>query len=381
MRAPRFVVLALGLAGPALAQASFDDDPLAIAVVKRHAAHCGELHLAVAEKAAAMAEVVDAFLAAPGPETLAAARASWIDARRIYGELEALRFHGGPIDDFEPCLNAWPVDENYIDQVSGAIGPGIVQDAAQFPQLSAAVLLAANERGGETNISVGWHAVEFLLWGQDLDPHGPGQRCWRDFAAGAPVVTTRRRQYLQICTHLLRQQLAELAASWAPDGETFHRQFVARPGDAIRRMLTGTLILSGFELAGERLAVAYETKDQEQEHSCFSDTTCLDLVANQRGIVAVFDGGRGEGDVEATLLALLRRRDAALAEHLVRCLERTTAALAAIPAPFDRAFLGDDDAPGRRAIQAAIRALEQQAEAIAFAGRVLGFDLPLRPGQ
>jgi putative iron-regulated protein len=145
-------------------------------------------------------------------------------------------------------------------------------------------------------------------------------------------------------------------------------------------MLTGAITLTSFELAGERLAVAYETRDQEQEHSCFSDTTCDDLVANQRGIDAIFRGGLGE-PTSHDLLGLVRGKDPAVAELLAARLDATMAALRAIPAPFDQAFLGPDDGPGRTAIRRAITALEEQAEAIAIAGGVLGYDLPLRRGN
>ncbi|MCB0972441.1 MAG: hypothetical protein KDA97_13125, partial [Acidimicrobiales bacterium] len=42
--------------------------------------------------------------------------------------------------------------------------------------------------------------------------------------------------------------------------------------------------LSAGELAGERIAVAYETQDQEDEHSCFSDNTMADVIGNAAGI-------------------------------------------------------------------------------------------------
>jgi putative iron-regulated protein len=353
-------------------------DPLLAMVVGRHAAWCESQHALAAERAGALQQAIAALLQSPDEAKLRLARAAWVEARAAYGPLEALRFHGGPIDAVEPLLNAWPVDEAYIDQVAGRPTAGIVHDTATFQVLSAPALLHANERGGETNISVGWHAIEFLLWGQDLDPNGPGQRPASDFADGAPAAE-RRRSYLRIVTDLQVRHLRELAAAWAP-GAAFRRQLAAEPRDGLRRMLTGAMILTAFELAGERLAVAYETQDQEQEHSCFSDTTCADLVHNQRGIVAVLAGADATA-ADASVLALLRRADPGITDHLAACLAATTAALAAIPAPFDRAVLGADDLPGRVAVRAAIEALERQAEAIAIAGRCLGFDLPVRPGD
>ncbi|MFO1030375.1 MAG: imelysin family protein [Planctomycetota bacterium] len=353
---------------------------LPVSVVARHAEHCCQLYAACERGGEALLAAVEAFLLAPDEAHLQAARDAWCKARLVYGETEALRFQGGPIEPLEPLLNAWPVDEAYIDHVVGRPDAGIVHDLARFPVLDAGLLEVANERGSEANVSVGWHAIEFLLWGQDLDAHGPGRRPASDFASSGGVPAERRRLYLRLVTQRLVEHLRTLHRAWLPDAP-WRRAFVADPDRAVLAMLTGAAILSAFELCGERLAVAYETQDQEQEHSCFSDTTWHDLQANQRGITAVLAGGPGTPTDAPTLLRLLQQRDAAAAEHLAATLAKTTAALAAIPAPFDQAFLGADDAPGRRAIHAAMRALEEQAEAIAIAGKLFGHDLPMRPGH
>lgn len=390
LSARRSTAIALLLAAPLPSQGAA---PVTAAdVVACHAGWCHDVHARAALAAERMQAAIRTLLQAPDAASLRAARQAWIAARAVYCQLEALRFHGGPIDAVEPLLNAWPVDEAYIEQIAGQPTGGIVHDAQRYPVLSGPLLLHLNERGGETNVSVGWHAIEFLLWGQDLDPSGPGNRPHTDFIAEGGPANRRRSSYLALTTDLLVGQLRQLADDWAPAagagedaGKTgsFRHRFVADPRSGVRRMLTGALILTAFELAGERLSVAYETRDQEQEHSCFSDNTCADLVANQLGILAVFRGGAPQ-DGRTTCASLLRwigQHDAAIAAHLERCLDDSLAALRAIPAPFDQAFLGADDAPGRTAIRQAIAALEQQAEAIAIAGRLLGFDLPVRPGN
>ena len=364
--------------GLVAAQSAPPADQRLRAVVQRHAEHCHALHRDAATAAVALQQAVQALVATPTEATLLAARTAWIAARVPYAQLEALRGHGGPIDAVEPLLNAWPVDEAFIDAVVGRPAAGIVHDCKTFPVLSVPALELANERGSETNVSVGWHTIEFLLWGQDLDPKGPGQRPFTDFVDGVGVDADRRRAYLELVTGRLVTHLQELLTAWAPDADNFRRRFEREPRDALRRMLAGTLIHTTFELAGERLAVAYETQDQEQEHSCFSDTTGADLVNNQLGIIAVFDGGRGERK-DADLLAYVRNRDPAVATLLEQSLQKTLAALRLIPQPFDQAFRGADDAPGRVSIRAALQALDAQAEAMAITGQLLGFDLPVRP--
>jgi putative iron-regulated protein len=148
----------------------------------------------------------------------------------------------------------------------------------------------------------------------------------------------------------------------------------------VRRILTGAVVVTAFELGGERLTVAYDTQDQEQEHSCFSDTTWFDFVANQEGLCAVLIGVEADGKQLPGLLVLVRAIDAKLADLVEKRLHATAACLRAIPQPFDQAMLCGDDRPGRVAIRRAIEAMEAQTEALLIVGKRLGHDLPLSPG-
>ena len=346
-------------------------------VVRGYAGHVHRLYTECTAAADALQKAVAAMLATPNDESLAAARAAWVDARRSYVQTEALRFYDGPIDAIEGYLNAWPIDEAFVDYVVGAPDSGIVNDPKRYPHIAETVLMFANEHGGEANVSVGWHAIEFLLWGQDRRDDGPGDRPASDYVVGVGKNAERRREYLRVVTALLRRQLGELAAAWAPDADNYRRRFEADPAAAVRKMFTGITILTAFELTGERMAVAYETQDQEQEHSCFSDTSCQDFEADQLGIVRVLRGDAKTG--APGLLALVAGADAALAKSLDRQLTVTLERIRKIPQPFDVAMRGADDAPGRVAIRKALEALEQQAELLTFAGNALGFELPLQP--
>jgi putative iron-regulated protein len=146
-------------------------------------------------------KAVQALAATPSDENLKAARKAWLDAREFYGQTEAFRFYGGPIDDKngpEGRLNAWPMDESYVDYVKDSPNAGVINNrkvAITRKQLS-----SLNERNGEENIATGWHAIEFLLWGQDLSTTGPGNRSFEDFVDGRKPNADRRRQYLQVVT-------------------------------------------------------------------------------------------------------------------------------------------------------------------------------------
>jgi len=196
------------------------------------------------ESARALRDAVRAFVAGPSRQTLDAARGAWTLARGDFGRTEVFRFYQGPIDDprtgVEVLLNAWPVDEAYIDAVEGAPGSGIINNPERYPTLEKALLEVLNQRGGETNVCTGWHALEFMLWGQDLRLDGPGDRSPSDFDPRACESAQRRAEFLAQVTDLLVVHLEQLVGAWAPDRENYRARFLAEPPlVAVNRMLTG----------------------------------------------------------------------------------------------------------------------------------------------
>jgi putative iron-regulated protein len=306
------------------------------------------------------------LLAAPSEDTLAAARAAWIAARVPYLQSETFRFYEGPVDQIDSRINSWPVDEGYIES--------IIDHPELHSQLSAETIAALNEKDGEKSISTGYHAIEFLLWGQDNDREGPGSRSYEDFLPEH----ARRRDYLRIITNLLIRDLQALDADWQDNRpDNYRAWFLASAHhQSLRKILHGMGSLSAAELAGERLTVAYETKEQEDEHSCFSDTTQADVIHNATGIRNVYTGQYTRTDGRLIdgpgIETLLRATSPALADELKAQLDTSLKACRSIPDPFDQAFLGEDTAPGRIAIHRSIRALQKQAETIAKAAALIG---------
>ncbi|WP_019561085.1 imelysin family protein [Caldimonas manganoxidans] len=365
----------------AASAASASVNPAAVtaaAVVRHHAALVHASYEDTLTAARAMQKAITAFLAAPSPQTLAAARRAWLDAREFYGQTEAYRFYGGPIDDDhgpEGRLNAWPMDESYVDYVEGRPDAGLINDRKQ--PLTKKALIELNERGGEENIATGWHAIEFMLWGQDLSETGPGDRSFEDFIDGKRPNADRRRTYLRLITEILIEDLTSLVRAWAPGVKNNYRAAFERGGqESLRKMFVGLGSLSRGELAGERLEVALASQDQEDEHSCFSDNTHRDAVANALGIENVWLGRyrRADGRVlqGPGLRDLVAAHDAALAERTTAQIRRSVLATEAIQAPFDREIIGGADAPGRRRIQAAIDSLTQQSKDLVDAAAAIG---------
>ena len=325
-----------------------------------------------------MQAAIQAFTAKPSGEALAEARKQWLAAREFYGQTEAFRFYGGPIDNdngAEGRINAWPMDESFVDSVEGKPNAGLVNNR-KF-SITKKNLAAQNERGGEENIATGWHAIEFFLWGQDLSETGPGDRSFEDFVDGKKPNADRRRQYLNVVTELLIDDLGTLVKAWAPDAKANYRAKFARGGqESVRKIFVGLGSLSRGELAGERLEVALNSQDQEDEHSCFSDNTHRDAVTNAKGIQNVWLGEykRADGSVVkgASLRDLVAAKDAALADKTTQQIAASVAAAEAIQAPFDREIIGGKDAPGRQRIQKTIDSLTQQRKDLVAAANAVG---------
>lgn len=379
-------LLSMGASGQAPSSADVALEQ-ALARVRQDAArYAHATYSACTDAARKLSRSIETFLEEPSPGSLEAARRSWLAGRETFGRSEVLRFSQGPIDDrligVETYLNAWPLDEAYIDAVEGQPRSGIVFDTTNYPNLSETILVIANERGGEANVAIGWHAIEFMLWGQDLDADGPGQRSYRDFVVGGAAGAERRREYLRLIARLLVMHHEQVQQQWAADrADNYRAQFEQlAPLEAARRVLTGMVILSGFEMSGERLAVAFETRDQEDEHSCFSDNTHRDFINDQAGIVGLYRG-TGLGMQGHGLTEVARIVAPAAAEEMDRLMERATKALTALPVPFDRLLKAADGSAERACHEAAIDALDAQAEALAALALELGFEVPMNPGN
>jgi putative iron-regulated protein len=323
---------------------------------------------------------LDAFIAAPDPTTLAAAQEAWLAAREPYGQTEAFRFYDGPIDNPddgpEGLLNAWPLDEAYVDYVVGDDTAGIINKPDLFPTLDKTVIADQNEKGAEENISTGYHAIEFLLWGQDLNPTGPGARPHTDYVAGGTAANQDRRgQYLGIVGELVVEHLQQVTDAWAPGAENYGAEFTGGvpAREAVRRILQGMGSLSGSELSGERMGTALDNRDQEDEHSCFSDNTHRDLRANAISMQNVYLGRYGAVDGPG-LDELVRARDADLDARMQTQLAASIAAIEAIPVPFDQAIMNDD---GRAKVKAAIDALKAQTDTTVEIATLLGITINL----
>ena len=362
-------------------------------VVKTYSANLAQGYADSVDDENAFKDVIGTFLDSPTEDTLADARTSWLASRAHYMLTEGGRFYDGPIDvdppNYEALVNSWPLDEAYIDYTTDANGKvdetsGIINKPSVLKDISADGLDMLNTKGGDTNISDGYHAVEFLLWGQALKPVGPGERPASDYDLnGTRKNPDRRAQYLKVAVDGIITNLSAVRDAWTP-GADYRVTFEGDPDTALANAFTGLAKFSKGELGSQRLGAAYMSKERHDQHDCFSSETLVDYDRDARGIQAMYLGKYGDNDGPG-LNDLVRAADPAIDKKLTDMIQASIDAIDAIPPPFEASIAGDDDSPGRVAIKNALDALSAQGDEFGVAAAALGLmitvDDPNDPAQ
>ena len=356
--------------------------------------------------AQALQAAVNAFVAAPSEATQQAAKDAWLAARVPYMQSEVFRFGNPLVDEWEGQVNAWPLDEGLIDYVAddydyalgndGAIANIIGSQSIQVGEekidvsnLTPELLAGLNELGGsEANVATGYHAIEFLLWGQDLNgtQAGAGERPYTDYLTDENCTggnCERRAQYLTVVTDLLVDDLAEMTAQWAAGNpENYRTELLAESAEqGLRKAFFGMGSLSLGELAGERMKVALEASSTEDEHDCFSDNTHNSHYYNAKGIRNVYLGEYKK--VDGTLLTgpsiaqLVQASDAAVDQLLQAKLANTEKSLQVMVDAAENGMAFDqmidpDNAAGQQIVRDSIAALVEQTTVIEQSALALG---------
>ena len=392
--------LAIVAAAPALAQ-----DKGAIL------SHYADIAQAKYEDSVTTAErlqaAIDMLIAHPSAEALEAAKEAWLAARVPYQQTEVYRFGNAIVDDWEGKVNAWPLDEGLIDYVdAGYGGPTDENELAALNVIANPTFTLSGEEidateitpalleealheadGVEANVATGYHAVEFLLWGQDLNgtEAGAGNRPWTDYAMGDACTggnCDRRGEYLKAATDLLLSDLEWMAAQWAEGGEA-RATLMADEDAGISTILTGMGSLSYGEQAGERMRLGLMLNDPEEEHDCFADNTHNSHYYVGQGIQNVYlgeyvrvDGTPVTGPALADLVAAT---DGALDTEMRMELADTMRALGRVKATAEAGFAYDQmlaraDAGGEALIMGGVNALIDQTRSIERIVAALGID-------
>jgi len=407
-----FLSLAAALsltAAAAVTTARADTDPAAVLDTY------GDIAQAMYEDALAAAKdlqaAIDAFIADPNDETLAAAKEAWLAARVPYQQTEGYRFGNAIVDDWEGKVNAWPLDEGLIDYVDTDLygeesdeNPLYTANVVANPQIAIngetidaatitpAVIQELHEAGEvEANVSAGYHAIEFLLWGQDLNgtDAGAGARPASDYdtANCTNGNCDRRAAYLSSAAALLVTDLEEMAGDWQEGGAA--REELAAKGDAggITTILTGLGSLSYGELAGERIKLGLLLHDPEEEHDCFSDNTHNSHYYDEVGMKAIWEGSYTRTDGSTVSGASIRDYAAEqAADAAARTDEAFAAAMEKMQVMKDTAdsgemaydqMIGAGNEAGNQIVDDVVESLVAQARAVEGVVSALGLSIEL----
>lgn len=301
-------------------------------------------------KAKDLKTAIDAFVQAPTQNGLENCKIAWQNARVPYAHTEPFRFYGGPIDAAntgkETFINAWPLDESYMDYVSLNSVSGIINDAIAYPSITASALSDLNQLNGETNLCTGYHAIEFMLWGQDLDLTGPGARPFTDFVDGGTAQNQgRRRSFLVAVSQLLIDDLQSVADQWDKSKASNYRANFTNPAQlkvSLANILIGLGKFNKGEMSGQRIYTAYFNNSEEDEHDCFSDYTMTDIRNWQSGLKGIYYGTytqiNGSKFKGYSLSDFLKKESPETDAEISSKFVATDAVLASITTTFDQAI-------------------------------------------
>ncbi len=253
---------------------------------------------------------IDQLLADPSDTTLAASRTAWQQAHNQFSvmlpfmrmsELHPQLLPG--IYELRHQIDAWPIMPGYIDSVEAYPHSGIVNDIA-LP-LTAESLRGQHALTDNSEVSLGFHALAFILWGEH------GARSATDFIfqqsspAGSELSITelpnnRRRTYLKLASNLLTDDLARLHQLWQKQEVALQQ---LEPGEQ-------------WVLVEEGLASAITTWKQQAEHCIGEDDPSQDMAEEESGntspVAAIACHNRFAGAQAQWLETVLRRTQTVL---------------------------------------------------------------------
>ena len=348
---------------------------------------------------------IEKFMNNTNESNFIAVKDSWLKARTIYQQTEVFRFGNPLVDDWEGKVNAWPLDEGLIDYVDNTNYYPSENDFSNFNVIANKKLKVEGELidasvinpkllsnklheigGNEANVATGYHAIEFLLWGQDLNGNesGSGNRPYTDFDLEACTNDNcdRRREYLVAASQLLIEDLQYIQSVWSPEGQA-RLDLLNDQKNGLKRILIGMGSLSYGELAGERMKLGLMLHDPEEEHDCFSDNTHNSHYYNVVGINNVFLGKYKSLDGKVvsgpSISSLLSEVDNGLNKKTKKSIKNTLKSMKKIVKSANKGvtydmLIAEGNEKGNKLIQNAVDSLIKQSKNIELAAAALNIN-------
>lgn len=275
-----------------------------------------------------LSSIIRLFVEEPTVSHMVAARKAWLNARetylltRVYQTAINSLEQDAKQEDIQQVytrIEGWPIKEAAIDYVAndidGDVGFPLVLGGKPFnliaaeealPALNSTVLEELQNK--QEQVLTGFHVIEFLLWGQDLNQDltanpirdaSPGQRSLADYfsvqeqglcRSGDKVVAftvcQRRAELLVAVADLLVDDLYNIMSAWEPEQGVFHNALNAQPQSGLLALLDGF----AEQLQQTTRLVEPLNASQEWEESDFSDNTHRDIVLPIKGLENVYRG-------------------------------------------------------------------------------------------
>ena len=352
-----------------------------------------------------MHKSIERFMKDPNESNFNEVKDSWLEARTVYQQTEVFRFGNPIVDDWEGKVNAWPLDEGLIDYVDTTNYYPTENDFSNFNVIANKKLKVEGELvdasiintnllssklheigGNEANVAIGYHAIEFLLWGQDLNgtKSGSGNRSYTDFDLNNCTNDNcdRRREYLIAASQLLIEDLKYIHSVWSPKGKA-RQDLLNDQKNGLKRILIGMGSLSYGELAGERMKLGLMLHDPEEEHDCFSDNTHNSHYYNVVGINNVFLGKYKSLDGKVvtgpSISSLLSEVDYDLNKKTKKSIKNTLKSMKKIVKSANKGvtydmLIAEDNEKGNKLIQNAVDSLIKQSKNIELAAAALNIN-------
>lgn len=238
-------------------------------------------------------------------------------------------------------LDSWPIEGGYIDYIKGYPYSGIVNDLTL--EINEDSIRAQHGFTDPTNASLGYHAIEFMLWGHT------GKRQSPDFfpqdntapipsndsdtvteiaeseviaaevnQAFKPQNHNRRRQYTQLLSELLQKDLHRIQRRWEPSSG-YYAQLLQQSTDE-------DILQAAFIAAQELIKIELLEKRFSLMSSEFSQSSHQDLIALIAAIGQWFMPAESELQ-EASLFFLMQQSDVSIAEDFADSLQQSNACI------------------------------------------------------
>lgn len=251
---------------------------------------CGQMH-----------QAIEAFLSGPNAQTQADAQDHWHRCHDQWHQLDPLLALSksnpglfGPLEHISFSVDAHPLQPGYLDSIEGYPYSGIVNDTTL--NINASNLREQHGLTDHSDVALGLHALEFLLWGEH------GERPVSDYESEYELTeeqreaeltvdklpNNRRRDLLRLLSHLLQDDLEQAQQRWRGEHSNLwltYRQL--HPQSRLQLLKNAGHQLLERELVGEIQALSHP----ERVHNRFAGQSLRPVASALKGLEQLMTQG------------------------------------------------------------------------------------------